>query len=257
MRVSTLDGRVATGWERVADAFKRNFDEANELGAAVAVYAGSECVVDLWGGVADARSDVPWQRDTVVPVFSSTKGATAICAHMLVERGLLDLDAPVAQYWPEFGQAGKERIPVRWLLTHQAGLPFVDADLGFEDLQAEAPVLRALEKQAPLWEPGTRFAYHAVTFGHLVGEVIRRVSGSRLADFFAEEVARPLGLQAWMALPIEEHVSLAHLERVARPAPEANPALAEVTRTFTRSITLGHAPHSRNPLRRQTQAHDL
>ena len=236
-----VNGTVASGWEPVAEAFRRNFEDANELGAAVAVYVGAQCVVDLWGGIADARSQLPWESGTVVPVFSSTKGATAICAHLLVERGLLDIDAPVSTYWPEFAQAGKERLPVRWLLTHQAGLPYVDDDLGFEQLRAEEPVIRALELQTPIWEPGSSFAYHAVTFGHLVGELIRRVSGRPLAEFFAEEVARPLDLQSWMALPEETPVALAHLERVKHEIPPGVAAFFGPESTFGRAITLGHA----------------
>ena len=189
-----IEGFVASGWERVRDAFERNFETAHELGAAVAVYRHGECVVDLWGGVADARSNAAWERDTVVPVFSTTKGAAATCAHMLVERGQLDLDAPVATYWPEFAAAGKEQVPVRWLLTHQVGLPYADTDLTFDDLRAGEPVVRALEQQAPIWEPGTHVGYHAVTFGHLVGELVRRITGKTLGTFFAEEVVQPLGL---------------------------------------------------------------
>jgi CubicO group peptidase (beta-lactamase class C family) len=236
-----IGGHAAPGWELVADAFAKNFVDGNDLGAAVTVYCDAEKVVDLWGGVADARTGAPWQQDTVVPVFSSTKGATAIGAHMLVESGQLDLEAPVAQYWPEFAQAGKAEVPVRWLLAHRAGLPFVDADISFEDLRAEAPVLRALEAQTPLWESGTSFAYHAVTFGHLVGEVIHRVTGQKLAQYFDEAIAAPLGLQAWMALPIDEQVDLARLERVTHPVPPSVAELMGPESTFGRSITLGHA----------------
>jgi CubicO group peptidase (beta-lactamase class C family) len=237
----SVEGHVAPGWEPVRDAFQRNFDGANELGAAVAVYQGAECVVDLWGGVADARSDAAWQRDTVVPVFSTTKGAAAVCAHMLVERGELDLDAPVADYWPDFAAAGKASVPVRWLLTHQVGLPYTDKDLTYDDLRAVEPVIRALEEQAPLWEPGSAVAYHAVTYGHLVGELVRRVTGRTLGTFFADEVARPLGLQAWIGLPEDQALSLAHVERVRFEVPEQLAELMGGASSFGRSITLGQA----------------
>jgi CubicO group peptidase (beta-lactamase class C family) len=236
-----INGFVTPGWEPVQDAFQRNFESANELGAAVAVYCRGECVVDLWGGTADGRSGAGWERDTVVPVFSTTKGSAAICTHMLVERGQLDLDAPVAAYWPEFGAAGKAEVPVRWLLTHQVGLPYVDEDLTFDDLRAVAPVLRALEQQAPIWEPASTFAYHAVTYGHLVGELVHRITGKTLGMFFAEDVVQPLGLQAWIGLPVDEELSLAHVERVHHAVPEPIAALMGPSSSFARSITLGHA----------------
>ncbi|HEX6339777.1 serine hydrolase domain-containing protein [Umezawaea sp.] len=199
---------VEDGWGRVADVFRANFEgdpgEVGEVGAACAVYVGGRPVVDLWAGLADREANRPWGGSTVVQVASTTKGATAICAHLLVQRGELDLDAPVARYWPEFAAAGKERIPVRWLLSHQAGLPVLDGPLTFEQACAWDPVIRALEKQPPLWEPGTEHVYHAVTYGFLVGEVVRRISGRSLGTFFADEVARPLGLSAWIGLP-EEH----------------------------------------------------
>src|SRR6266545_6136094 len=125
---------VEPGWEPVADAFRANLEQGRELGAACCVYHEGRPVVDLWGGVADRRSGRPWERDTVATVFSTTKGATAICAHMLVERGLLDLDAPVISYWPEYRAQGKEQTRVRWLLAHQAGVPAIDAELTLEDL---------------------------------------------------------------------------------------------------------------------------
>jgi CubicO group peptidase (beta-lactamase class C family) len=174
---AVVDGDVASGWEPVADAFRTNFAEHGELGAACSVYAGGECVVDLWGGVADRATGAPWTRDTVALVMSTTKGATAIVANRLAARGEVDLDAPVAEYWPEFGVNGKEQTKVRWLLTHQAGLPYVERELTLADACAWDPVVEALASQAPLWEPGTRHAYHAFTYGFLIGEVVRRATG--------------------------------------------------------------------------------
>ena len=155
--------------------------------------------MDLWGG--DREANRRWDEDTITLVASTTKGATAICAHLLVQRGELDLDAPVIQYWPEFGAAGKEHIPVRWLLSHQAGLPVVDGPLTFEDACAWHPVIRALEAQEPEWQPGKEHVYHSMTFGFLVGEVVRRITGKSLGTFFADEVAAPFGLSAWIGLP--------------------------------------------------------
>src|SRR5262249_41698174 len=162
VQMAEYHGITAPGWEAVADAFVRNFELHGELGAACCVYLDGRPVVDLWGGTADRRNGRPWDEDTVAVVFSVTKGATAICAHMLAERGELDLEAPVASYWPEFAAEGKDEVRVRWLLSHQAGLPVVDAPLTLEDVCAWEPVIRALERQSPLWAPGTQQSYHAV-----------------------------------------------------------------------------------------------
>ena len=211
-----VNGHVEDGWGKVADAFRANFDgNPGEAGASVAVYAGGRPVVDLWGGFADSAAQRPWTKDTIVQVASTTKGATAICAHMLAQRGELDLDAPVVEYWPEFGANGKEDIPVRWLLSHQAGLPIVDGPLTLEEAYAWDPVIHALEAQKPLWKPGTEHVYHAMTYGYLVGEVVRRISGKSLGTFFADEVAGPLGLQAWIGLPEEQEPNVATIEFAA------------------------------------------
>jgi CubicO group peptidase (beta-lactamase class C family) len=202
--MSEINGHADEGWGAVADAFRRNFDEHGEVGAACCVYRDGRPVVDLWGGIADRSSQRPWERDTIALVFSTTKGATAICAHMLVERGELDLDAPVVEYWPEYGVEGKEGTKVRWLLSHQAGLPGVVERLTLEEACAWDPVIHALERQQPLWEPGTRQLYHGLTYGFLVGEVVRRVAGKSIGRFFAEEVAQPLGLSTWIGLPEAE-----------------------------------------------------
>jgi CubicO group peptidase (beta-lactamase class C family) len=202
MTSPSIGGTVAPGFERVRDAFARNFAEFGEVGASFAFYVDGRQVVDLWGGVRP-DTEAPYDEQTLQVVFSSTKGATAACAHLLAQRGLLDIDAPVVTYWPEFGQAGKEDIPVRWLLCHQAGLPTVDAILSRAEALAWDPVIEALEVQAPLWEPGTAHGYHAITYGHLVGELVRRIDGRSLGAFFREEVAEPLGLEFWIGLPAE------------------------------------------------------
>ncbi|GAB2781617.1 serine hydrolase domain-containing protein [Amycolatopsis magusensis] len=207
---------VEPGWGKVADAFRANFDgDPGELGAACSVYVGGRPVVDLWDGLADRESNQPWRENTIVQVASTTKGAAAICAHLLVQRGELDLDAPVVRYWPEFGAAGKEEILVRWLLSHQAGLPIVDGPLTFEEACDWDPVIRALEVQKPLWQPGTEHVYHAVTYGFLVGEVVRRITGKSLGGFFADEVAGPLGLRAWIGLPEDQEPQLSRFEDAA------------------------------------------
>jgi CubicO group peptidase (beta-lactamase class C family) len=213
-----VGGDTTSGWERAADTFKANFSEHGELGAACAVYADGKKVVDVWGGVADSRTGRPWVEDTVALVFSTTKGATAICAHMLAERGQLDLDAPVVTYWPEYGTNGKELTLVRWFLSHQAGVPAVDAELSLEEMCAWEPVIQALEAQQPFWVPGEQHLYHALTYGFLVGEVVRRVSGRSLGTFFGEEVAQPLRLDAWIGTSAEVEPRVAHLVMDPPPA---------------------------------------
>lgn len=208
----SVEGHVEPGWDRVAEEFRKTFESYGEVGAALSVYQTGRPVVDLWAGIADKRSGRAWNDDTVAVVFSTTKGATAICAHMLVEQGKLNLDAPVAQYWPAFAGAGKEKVLVRHLLSHQAGLVLIDAKLTTEDACAWNPVIRALESQKPLWPAGSQVMYHSLTFGFLIGELVRRVTGMTLGAFFADAVAAPLGLDAWIGLPIEIRPRVAHLE---------------------------------------------
>lgn len=187
-------GACEPQFEQVRHAFERNFVEHDELGASVCVIHNGRTVVDLWGGYADARRTQPWHRDTVVVVFSCTKGATALCAHILASAGDLDLDAPVKRYWPEFGQAGKDTITVRMLLNHQAGLPGLSRKVDPALLCDFDAMSTLLESESPLWEPGTRAGYHSLTFGWLVGQVVRRVTGVSVGAFLRSEIARPLGL---------------------------------------------------------------
>ncbi len=199
-----ISGLVESGFEAVRDAFARNFDEGREVGAGFCVHVDGHKVVDIVGGTVDANDPtVAYGPDTLQVVFSSTKGATAACANLLAQRGELDVDAPVAMYWPEFAQTGKEDLPVRYLLSHQAGLPAVDARLTAEEIWAWDPIAEALAVQRPFWEPGTAHGYHAVSYGYLVGEVVRRISGRSLGTFFADEIARPLGIDFYIGLPAE------------------------------------------------------
>lgn len=237
--LSEIGGHVEPGFEGVAEAFRANFEEHGEVGAATSVYLHGRKVVDLWGGIADRDTGAPYGEDTLQLVFSTTKGATAACANLLVQRGDLDLDAPVARYWPEFKANGKDDIPVRWLLCHKAGLPYVDAQLTFEEALQWDPVIRALEAQAPIWEPGTKHGYHATTYGWLVGEVVRRVTGKSLGRFFADEIARPLDLEFWIGLPDEHQHRVAPLVTWSRPK---DPAMAQLIEQFMGpETTLGKA----------------
>ena len=198
-----VDGTVERGFEKVADAFERCFTEEGDVGAAVAVYRGGAPVVDLWGGDADAQGARPWTRDTVVMTFSTTKGVTAICANLLVQRGLLDPNAPVAQYWPEFATNGKQSVTVAMVLSHRAGLAAVDGAVGIDDVLGWHGVVAAIAAQSPQWEPGSAHGYHARTYGWITGEIIRRITGRSVGRFFADEIATPLGLRYWIGLPAE------------------------------------------------------
>jgi CubicO group peptidase (beta-lactamase class C family) len=205
----TIHGWTAPGFERVREAFEKNFTDGLDVGAAFTAYHHGEKAVDLWGGVADEATGRPWAEDTVVLVFSTTKAATAICANRLADEGRLDMNAPVAEYWPEFANAGKADIPVDYLLSHRAGLPWVDAPLTLDEALEWDPMIRALEQQTPVWEPGTVHGYHAVTYGYLVGEVVRRITGKSIGTYFRDEVAEPLGVDFWIGLPeaIESRVA--------------------------------------------------
>ncbi len=214
--MTEINGTVADGYGAVADTFERNFSEHGELGAAFSVYVDGEMKADLWAGVADKQTGAAWTEDTLQLVFSTTKGAAAICVARLAEAGAIDYDAPVASYWPEFAAGGKESITVGQMMSHQGGLPFVDAPLTLTDIVAVEPVVAALESQAPVWEPGTQHGYHALTYGWLAGELVRRVDGRTLGTYFAEEVAGPLGLDFWIGLPEQEEPRVSRLE-VAPP----------------------------------------
>jgi CubicO group peptidase (beta-lactamase class C family) len=193
-----IHGTTKNGFERVKDAFAQNFADGHEVGAALSLVVDGETVVDLWGGYADPARTRPWKQDTIVNVYSTTKGFTSTCAHRLVDQGLLDIDAPVAKYWPEFAQAGKEDLPVRYLLSHRAGLPAVKDTIPAELGYRWEVLVDALAAQEPWWEPGTKFGYHALTFGHLVGEVIRRASGLTMGQYFRKEIAEPLGMETYV-----------------------------------------------------------
>ncbi|MEV0738008.1 serine hydrolase domain-containing protein [Streptomyces sp. NPDC050549] len=199
-----IDGHCDPRFTAVRTAFEENFRDRDELGAAVSVTLEGETVVDLWGGWADAARTRPWERDTVVNVWSTTKGPVALCAHILADRGLLDLDAPVATYWPEFAAAGKENVLVRHLLSHRAGLAGLREPHSLAQLYDWELTTRRLAAMEPWWEPGTRSGYHALTFGFLVGEVVRRVSGLLPGAFLEREVTGPLGIDFTIGLPEKE-----------------------------------------------------
>jgi CubicO group peptidase (beta-lactamase class C family) len=198
-----VHGDVDEGFGAVADVFRENFDLRKELGAACAVVRDGRFVVDLWGGHRDKARTKPWERDTMVTVFSTSKGMASMAVAVAHSRGLFELDEPVASYWPEFAQSGKERITVRQLLGHEAGLAVIDTWLDLTTI-ADADALGAvLAAQAPKWAPGSMHGYHAQSLGWYESQLLRRVdpAGRGIGRFFAEEVARPLELDFHLGLP--------------------------------------------------------
>jgi CubicO group peptidase (beta-lactamase class C family) len=219
-----INGECDQRFDRVKRAFTENFAQRGEVGASVAISLDGRPVVDLWGGHLDHVATKPWQRDNIVNVWSTTKGLTAICAHRLAGEGRLDFDAPVAKYWPEFAAGGKAAVPVSYLLNHKAGLAAIRAPLRNEDLFSWEVVTRELARQEPWWTPGTKHGYHAITFGWLVGEVVRRISGKSLGTYFRDEIAGPLGMDAYIGFDASLDPRVAEIFPVPPPAPgQPNP----------------------------------
>jgi CubicO group peptidase (beta-lactamase class C family) len=230
-----VHGTCDPRFNKVKELFQRSFDTGEEIGAAVCFVLDGKSVVDLWGGHYDLARTREWERDTLVNVYSTTKAMTALCAHQLAERGLLDIDAPVAEYWPEFAAAGKHKIPVRWLLTHQAGLCGIRAPLPRNSLYDWDRMCEALAMQEPWWTPGEGHGYHAFTFGFLVGEVVRRISGETPGTFFRENAAHPLGADFHIGLAADNDSRTsdmygAHIGN--KPAPASKPDDAVVAAPF-------------------------
>lgn len=208
-----IAGRVATGYEPVREAFAAELDRDRDAGAAFAAVVDGVPVVDVWGGVARREPVTPWTEDTAQLVFSGTKGMTSTCILLLLDRGCISLDQPVADYWPDFAQAGKRGVLVRHLVSHQAGLPGVEPPP--RPGEALDPVLMAdrLAAQPAMWPPGQGITYHTLTFGWLCDGLIRHVDGRSAGRFFADEVARPLGLDAWIGLPLQAENRVATMMR--------------------------------------------
>jgi CubicO group peptidase (beta-lactamase class C family) len=230
-----INGTVEPGFEPVRDAFGANVANGSDVGAGLAVHRHGRPVVDLWGGSFDAEGSRPYVEDTLQLVFSTTKGATAICVGICAERGLIDYDAAVADYWPEFAAAGKADITVAHVLSHQAGLVALDTPLTMAQVLAWDPIVEALAAQAPLWPCGTAHGYHALTYGYLAGELVRRVTGKSIGEFFAAEVADPLGLDFWIGLPEAEE----HRVSPMIPSPPPPPEVAEFVAAVMGPGTLG------------------
>lgn len=204
MPETMVHGFVANKFSAVRDAFEENFACGADVGASCCATLEGETIVDLWGGYADQEKTRPWERDTITNVYSTTKTMTALAALLLADRGELDFDAAVASYWPEFAANGKDRIKVSHLMSHSSGLSGWKEPLETEDLYDWEKMTSLLAAQAPLWEPGTASGYHVVTFGYLVGEVVRRISGKSPGAFFREEIAQPLNADFHIGLPASE-----------------------------------------------------
>ncbi|MEV5439374.1 serine hydrolase domain-containing protein [Streptomyces sp. NPDC052682] len=231
-------GHCDPRFEAVRTVFEDNLRERGELGAAVTVIVDGVTVVDLWGGWADAARTRPWERDTLVNVWSTSKGPVALCAHLLADRGLLDLDAPVAVYWPEFAAAGKEKVLVRHLLSHRAGLSGLREPHSLTQLYDWELTTQRLAATPPWWEPGTRSGYHALTYGHLVGEVVRRVSGLLPGAFLEREVTGPLGIDFTIGLPEKEAGRVAELvQPPVAPTTEQAAAFAQLAPAALAALT--------------------
>jgi CubicO group peptidase (beta-lactamase class C family) len=234
-----VNGTVTEGFEPVRDAFVRNFEALGDRGAAVTVYRDGLKVVDLWAGTKDVDGTdgaAPWQRGTAQIVRSATKGVAAAVPLILAERGLLDLDAPVAVYWPEFKAHGKERVLVRHVLNHRAGLPMLDRPLTPQEALDPSKGPAAVAAQAPVWEPGTDHGYHALTYGWLLDELVRRVTGRGTGEWIAAEIAGPLGAELWLGLPEAEAHRAGRVGRIEAPEP-AGTLHARPKRSVTEAYT--------------------
>ena len=221
-----IQGYCGETFAPVRDAFERNFQEQGDIGACVAVSVEGEMVVDLWAGHRDAERTTAWDEDTIINVYSSTKTMTALAALVLADRGELDFDAPVARYWPEFAAAGKDGVKVSHLMSHSAGLPGLDVPCDSNQLYDWDWVCRQLAGQAPWWTPGEASGYHAITQGHLIGEVVRRITGRTLGTYFRDEIARPTGADFHIGTPEEHFSRIAELvppNEDARPVPVDGP----------------------------------
>ncbi|MGY4649833.1 serine hydrolase domain-containing protein [Mycobacterium sp. URHB0021] len=244
-----ISGSCAQGFERARAAFEGNFTHGVEIGAAVAVWVEGDLVVNLWGGYADAVARRPWRENTLASVFSGSKGLTSTCVHLLADRGELDLQAPVARYWPEFGQAGKEDITVAMVMSHRSGVIGPRTRMHWADAADWDTVCGQIAAAEPWWEPDTAQGYHMVTFGFILGELVRRVADRTLGQYLRTEIAEPLGIDVHIGLPRAEHrrcaemVNKPHIRDVlaAGDAPGYPASLAEHPMAGL-SVAMGFVP---------------
>jgi len=233
MSDTSISGFAHGLWAPLREAFAANLASGADLGAGFCVTVAGETVVDLWGGWAEEARTRPWRSDTIVNVYSTTKTMTALVALLLADRGELDFDAPVARYWPEFAARGKAQIKVSHLMSHSAGLPDWHQPITNDDLYDWEKVTQLLATQAPDWAPGTEPGYHSITFGYLVGEVVRRITGRSLGTVFRQEIAEPLGADFYIGLPASEDARVADM--VPTPGPPDPRVTIDVMATRTRA----------------------
>ena len=244
-----VSGTCVPRFESVRRAFEANFAGGIEVGAAVAVWVDGELVVNLWGGHSDSRRRRPWREDTLASIFSGSKGLTSTCLHLLADRGEIDLDAPVARYWPEFGQAGKERITVAEVLSHRSGVIGPRDRMHWGDVAEWDLVCERLAAAEPWWRPGTAQGYHVVSFGFILGEVVRRVTGRTLGEYLRTEIAEPMGVDVHIGLPRAQHhrcaemINKPHIRDVLAEggAPERPESIAEHPMAAL-AVAMGFAP---------------
>ncbi len=239
-----ISGTCPPEFAGVREEFERNFSERGDVGAAVVVYLNGKKVVDLWGGHRDGARTKPWEPNTLVNVYSTTKGWLAGAMNMLADRRQLDLEAPVAEYWPEFAANGKGSALVRHLLTHQVGLPAPSVDVPDEAVYDQDTMAKALEESTLYWEPGTKQGYHAATFGWLNAEVLRRITGMSAGTFLRTEIAGPLGADLWIGLPESEDARTAEM---LVPVAAADPALSPVAAAMADPSTLSYRVFNNPP----------
>ena len=228
-----IQGHCAPGFESVKDTFHENFVTLGDVGASFAAFRDGECVVDLWGGFRDAAKTTPWGQNTLPNVWSTTKGPTAICCARLVDQGRMSYADAVTAHWPEFGAQGKDKVTIGQLLSHQSGLSGLREPTAVEDYYDHDRLVSRLANQEPLWPPGTQSGYHAITYGHLAGEVVKRVTGKSLGTYFREEIAEPFGIDFHIGLPDSEEHRIAEMI----PSDGPTPSFEEISDTEIKKLT--------------------
>ena len=213
-------GRFDEKFKSIVDCYEEQFALGLDIGSSLAITYEGEMVVDIWAGTRDKAQSLPWNENTIVNVFSSTKNATSLAAYVLADRGQLDFFAPVAEYWPEFAQKGKENILVSHIMSHSSGLPGWDKPVAGEDLYDPDKVAALFETQEPWWEPGTALGYHAISVGNLMGEIIKRISGKTVGNFFRDEIAEPLDIDFHIGLEDTHHSRVAEIHQAVEANPE-------------------------------------
>ena len=215
-----IHGNYDEKFVSIVETFSKQYELGLDIGSSLALTCEGELVVDVWAGTRNIARTLPWERDTIVNVFSSTKNATSLCAYVLADRGKLDFFSPVCKYWPEFAQKGKENILVSHVMSHSSGLAGWDDPVKVEDIHDPDKIAALFERQEPWWEPGTAVGYHALSVGNLMGEIIKRISGKSIGNFFREEIAEPLNIDFHIGLDDSQHPRVAEIHQAVQSNPE-------------------------------------